>query len=87
MRRDFTERAATLAAAVAVGQSFAPSLLPRKPLQQAVVTGLSASLVYGAARTSQSAIESAAELVVPGVDTQSFNNRKVLAASEVSGWA
>ncbi|HQZ85596.1 MAG: hypothetical protein QG671_3877 [Actinomycetota bacterium] len=81
MRRDFTERAATLAAAVAVGQSFAPSLLPRKPLQQAVVTGLSASLVYGAARTSQSAIESAAELVVPGVDTQSFNNRKVLAAS------
>ncbi len=79
--RDFTERAATLAATVAVGQSFAPSLLPRKPLQQAVVTGLTASLVFGISRTSQAGIESVAERIVPGTDKQSFNSRRLLAAS------
>ena len=79
--RDYTERTATLAAAIAVGQSFAPSLLPRSRPQQAVVTGISAALIYSIARASQSAISSIAARIRPGVDGQSFNDRRKLAAT------
>lgn len=79
--RDFTERAATVAAALAVGQSFAPSLLPRNKTQQAVLTGVSASLVYSIARTAQSLIGTVAERLKPGRDGQSFNDRRKLAAT------
>ncbi|MCB9412633.1 MAG: alpha/beta-hydrolase family protein [Actinobacteria bacterium] len=79
--RDYTERTATLAAALAVGQSFAPSLLPRSKTQQAFVTGLSAALIYSVARTSQSAIGSIAARIRPGHDGQSFTDRRKLAAT------
>ncbi len=79
--RDYTERTATLAAALAVGQSFAPSLLPRTKTQQALVTGISAALIYSVARTSQSAIGSIAARIRPGQDGQSFNDRRKLAAT------
>lgn len=79
--RDFTERAATVAAALAVGQSFAPSLLPRTKSQQAILTGVSASVVYSIARTSQSAIEAVAKRIKPGPDGESFNDRRKLAAT------
>lgn len=78
--RDFTERAAALAATLAVGQSFAPSLLPRTPAQQAALTGISASLVYSITRASQSFIEELAERIAPRADAKSFNQRRALSA-------
>lgn len=74
-RRDTVERSAALAATIAVGQSFAPSLLARRPGQQAVVTGLNAAMVYSVARTSQSLIESFARRVVPGAGRVAEENR------------
>lgn len=76
--RDIDDRAATLAATLAVGQSFAPSLLPRKPAQQAVLTGLSAVVLYGVSRASQAIIDTITERLVPGGDVQSVSNRRVL---------
>lgn len=78
--RDIDDRAATLAATLAVGQSFAPSLLPRKPAQQAVLTGLSAVVLYGISRASQAVIDIVTERIVPGGDVQSVSNRRVLGA-------
>lgn len=78
--RSRTERSATLAAALAVGQSFAPSLLPRTRTQQAMATGISAALVYSLARTSQALIEYVAARVRPGVDGEAFQDRRRLAA-------
>ena len=74
--RDLVERSAALAATLAVGQSFAPSLLPRRPGQQAVVTGLSASIVYSVARTSQSLIEYIARRAIPGGDRVAAEHRR-----------
>ena len=76
--RDIDDRAATLAATLAVGQSFAPSLLPRKPAQQAVLTGLSAVVLYGVSRASQALIDTLTERALPGGDEQSVSNRRVL---------
>ena len=76
--RDIDDRAATLAATLAVGQSFAPSLLPRKPAQQAVLTGLSAVVLYGVSRASQALIDTITERALPGGDEQSVSNRRVL---------
>lgn len=78
--RDIGDSAATLAATLAVGQSFAPSLLPRKPTQQAVVTGLAAVTIYGLSRLSQSVIDAVTARLVPGRDHQSAANRRVLSA-------
>lgn len=77
--RNFSERAATFAAALAVGQSFAPSLLPRTRGQQAALTGISASLVYSMVRTTQTLISAAARRVVPGESGREFNTRWKLA--------
>lgn len=74
--RDIMERSAALAATMAVGQSFAPSLLPRGPGQQAVVTGLGASAVYSVVRTSQSLIDYAARRLIPGGDTVAVEHRR-----------
>lgn len=74
-RRDNVERSAALAATIAVGHSFAPSLLPRRPGQQAIVTGLNAATVYSVARTSQSLIESAARRFIPGAGRVAQENR------------
>lgn len=74
--REVVERSAALAATIAVGQSFAPSLLPRGPGQQAVVTGLSASIVYSVARTSQSLIEYVARRAIPGGDRVAVEHRR-----------
>ena len=74
--RDIMERSAALAATIAVGQSFAPSLLPRGPGQQAVVTGLGAGVVYSVVRTSQSLIDYAARRLIPGGDTVAVEHRR-----------
>jgi uncharacterized membrane protein len=64
-----------------VGQSFAPSLLPRNRTQQAVVTGISAAMIYSISRASHSAISTIAARFRPGQDGQSFNDRRKLAAT------
>lgn len=76
--RDVGEKAAMMAATISVGESFSPSLLPRKPAQQAVVTGLSATLVYGVSRVSNSFIESMTRVLVPGRGRAAQENRRVL---------
>jgi len=78
--RDLGERTAALAAAMAVGSSFAPGLLPRGPVDQAVATGMSAALSYGTALTSQSLIEGVARRVVPHRDETSVRRRLLLMA-------
>lgn len=74
--RDIMERSAALAATIAVGQSFAPSLLPRGPGQQAIVTGLGAGVVYSVVRTSQSLIDYGARRLIPGGDTVAVEHRR-----------
>lgn len=78
--RDLAERAAAFAATATVGPSFAPGLLPRGPMDQAVATGLSASMSYGIASVSQSLIDGLAKRIAPGKGKATRGGRKYLAA-------
>lgn len=79
-RRDLSERTAAFASATSVGSSFAPSLLPRGPVDQAVATGLAASLSYGLASMTQSLIDSMSRKIAPGRDRAPTESRKYLNA-------
>ncbi len=76
--RDLGARTATFAASADVGASFAPNLLPRKPLDQAIATGVSASLAYGVTNMSQSFIDSLSRRIAPGRDRAPTESRKYL---------
>lgn len=76
--RDLAARTATFAASSDVGASFAPNLLPRKPLDQAIATGVSASLAYGVANLSQSFIDGLSRRIAPGRDRAPTESRKYL---------
>ena len=80
VQRDLAERTAAFAAAASVGRTFAPSLLPRGPIDQAVATGISASLSYGIATLTQSTIDSIARKFAIGPERQPVESRKYLAA-------
>ncbi len=56
----FAERVGILSASTSVGQSFARGLMPRSTIDQAIVTGASATLNYAAMTLSESVIESVA---------------------------
>lgn len=56
-KRDLPKRTAATTAAFGLGSSFAPGLLPRGSLDQAVATGLSASITYGIASVTESLID------------------------------
>ncbi len=79
-RRDLAERTAAFAAAASVGRTFAPSLLPRGAVDQAVATGLSASLSYGVASLTQSIIDNVAKKLAIGPQRAPGDSRKYLAA-------
>lgn len=74
--RTLAERTATVAATAIVGASFMPGLLRRKPLDQAIATGLSTSIAYGLANLTQSYIAAAARRIAPGHDRFATENRK-----------
>lgn len=76
--RDLAAKTAGFAAAASVGSAFAPSLLPRKPLDQAVATGVAASLAYGVTSMTQSFIDGLSRRVAPGRDRPSTDSRKYL---------
>ncbi len=76
--RDLAARTAVFSASADVGASFAPNLLPRKPLDQAIATGVSASLAYGVANLSQSFIDGLSRRVAPGRDRAPTESRKYL---------
>jgi uncharacterized membrane protein len=76
--RDLAAKTATFAAAANVGASFAPNLLPRGPLDQAIATGLSASISYGVANLTQSFIDGFSRRVAPGRDRAPTESRKYL---------
>jgi uncharacterized membrane protein len=76
--RDLAERTATFAAAANIGASFAPNLLARKPLDQAIATGLSASISYGVANLTQSFIDGLSRRIAPGRDRAPTESRKYL---------
>lgn len=78
--RDLAARTATFAASADVGASFAPNLLPRKPLDQAIATGVSASIAYGVANLSQSFIDGLSRRIAPGRDRAPTESRKYLNA-------
>ena len=60
---DIATRTGVFAAIASVGPSFDPGLMPRNSLDQAAVTGITSSINFGLAATSQSAVESAARWV------------------------
>lgn len=76
--RDLAARTAAFAASADVGASFAPNLLPRKPLDQAIATGVSASIAYGVANLSQSFIDGMSRRIAPGRDRAPTESRKYL---------
>lgn len=76
--RDLAAQSAVFAASADVGASFAPNLLPRKPLDQAIATGVSASFAYGVANLSQSFIDGLSRRVAPGRDRSPTESRKYL---------
>lgn len=78
--RSLSDRTASFAATLAVGSSFTPGLLPRKPLDQAIATGVSASVVYGIAKLTQSYIDSLSRRIAPGRDRSATESRKYLNA-------
>lgn len=77
-QRDLASKTAVFAAASSVGSSFAPSLLKRKPLDQAIATGVSASLSYGVASITQSFIDGLSRRVAPGRERSRLESRKYL---------
>ncbi len=76
--RDLAAKTATFAAAANVGATFAPNLLARKPLDQAIATGLSASISYGIANLTQSFIDGMSRRIAPGRDRAPTESRKYL---------
>lgn len=52
-----SRRAASFAAGLVAPATFDPSLMPRTPLQQGLVTGLSSLATYGAVRSSQAVVQ------------------------------
>lgn len=76
--RDLAAKTATFAAAANIGTSFAPNLLPRKPADQAIATGVSASISYGIANLTQSFIDGLARRIAPGRDRAPTESRKYL---------
>ncbi|NQU37121.1 MAG: alpha/beta-hydrolase family protein [Actinobacteria bacterium] len=76
--RDLAAKTATFAAAANIGASFAPNLLPRKPIDQAIATGLSASISYGVANLTQSFIDGMSRRIAPGRDRAPTDSRKYL---------
>jgi uncharacterized membrane protein len=55
-----TQQAGTLVAATMLPITFQPTLMPRSPLDQALVTGISTSLNYGLAALVQDSVEAVA---------------------------
>lgn len=78
--RTLAERTASIVATVTVGASFTPGLLPRKPLDQAIATGLSTSVAYGVANLTQSNIDSLSRRIAPGRERSVAESRKYLNA-------
>lgn len=76
--RDLAAKTATLTAAASIGSTFAPNLLPRKPLDQAIATGVSASISYGVANLTQSFIDGLSRRIAPGRDRAPTESRKYL---------
>lgn len=78
--RTLAERTASVAATLSVGASFTPGLIRRKPLDQAIATGLSTSLAYGVANLTQSNIDSLSRRIAPGRERSATESRKYLNA-------
>lgn len=78
--RDLAAKTAAFAAAATVGATFAPSLIRRSPMDQAVATGVSASLSYGIANLTQSFIDGFSRRIAPGRDRSRTESRKYLNA-------
>ncbi len=76
--RDLAAKTATFAAAASVGATFAPNLLPRKPIDQAIATGVSASIWYGVASMTQTFVDSFSRRVAPGRERSRQESRKYL---------
>lgn len=76
--RDLAAKTATFAAAANIGASFAPNLLHRKPIDQAIATGLSASISYGVANLTQSFIDLLSRRIAPGRERAPSESRKYL---------
>ncbi|MBP7973112.1 MAG: alpha/beta-hydrolase family protein [Candidatus Nanopelagicales bacterium] len=77
-QRDLAAKSATFAAAANVGSTFAPNLLPRKPIDQAIATGASAAVTYGIANMTQSFIDGFSRRVAPGRERSRTESRKYL---------
>ncbi|MEI8083363.1 MAG: alpha/beta-hydrolase family protein, partial [Actinomycetes bacterium] len=77
-KRDLADKTGAFAAASTIGASFAPNLLPRGPLDQALATGLSASLSYGIANVTQSLIDGLSWKIAPGRERSRMESRKYL---------
>ncbi|MGV1036906.1 MAG: alpha/beta-hydrolase family protein [Candidatus Nanopelagicales bacterium] len=77
-QRDLAAKSAAFAAAANVGATFAPNLLPRKPIDQAIATGASAAVTYGIANMTQSFIDGFSRRVAPGRERSRTESRKYL---------
>lgn len=77
-QRDLAAKSATFAAAANVGSTFAPNLLPRKPIDQAIATGASAAVTYGIANMTQSFIDGLSRRIAPGRERSRTESRKYL---------
>jgi len=78
--RDLAAKTAAFSAAATIGSSFAPNLLPRGPVDQAIATGVSASLAYGVTSMTQSFIDGLSWRLAPGRDRPREESRKYLNA-------
>lgn len=78
--RTLAERTATVTATAMVGATFMPGLLRRKPVDQALATGVSTTIAYGLANFTQSYINSIAAKLAPGHDKSSKDVRKYVSA-------